>query len=47
MPLSCGWNDMNAASTPYERGGRFLSAVTGVGWERRNIAVVAVLDVLS
>jgi hypothetical protein len=47
MPLSRGWNDMNAASTPYERGGRLVSAVTGVGWERRNITVVAVLDVLA
>jgi hypothetical protein len=31
MPLSCGWNDMNAASTSYEGIAGLGSGVTGVG----------------
>ena len=30
MPLSCGWDDMNAAFTSYEASAEPVSAVTGV-----------------
>jgi hypothetical protein len=30
MPLSCGWNDMNAAFTSYEEAAGPVPAVTGV-----------------